>query len=77
MIKEDGIDDFARPGRQSKGDIRNSQNRADKRNVLFDQADAFDGFHRAANIILVSSGAGEDQRIENDILGVNAEFPSQ
>ncbi len=65
------------PGRQSEGDIRNSQHGAHERNFLLDQADAFDRLHRAANVILVAGGAGKDQRIENDIFGVNAEFSGQ
>ena len=40
--------------------------------VRLDQPDAFDGLHRAADVVLVAGGAGKHQRVEDDVLGANA-----
>ena len=44
------------------------------RNILLDQANAFNGFDRAADIIFIACGAGENQRIENYVFGRDAIF---
>ena len=77
VIKENRIHHFARARRQPERNVRNSQHRAHVRNLLLDQPDPFDGFHRAADVILVARGAGKHQRIENDIFRMNAEFLGQ
>ena len=41
-------------------------------NVLLDQADGFDGLDRAADVVLVAGGAGEDQRVDDDVFGRDA-----
>ncbi len=69
VVEENGVDHFARAGGQSEGDVGNAENGADVRNLFLDQADAFDGFDRAADVVFVAGGAGEDQRIEDDVFG--------
>src|SRR5579862_7911712 len=74
VIEKNGIHYFSRAGRQAERNIRNAEHRAYVRNLLLDQPDAFDRLDRAADVILVARGAGKDERIENDIFGVNAEL---
>jgi hypothetical protein len=45
--------------------------------VLLDQPDRFDGFDRAADVVLVAGGARKHQRIDDDVFGRNAVFLGQ
>ena len=69
VIEEDRIDHFARRRRQAEGDVRNAEDRLDVRDLRLDQPEGLDGLHRAADVVLVAGGAGEDQRIDDDVLG--------
>jgi hypothetical protein len=41
-----------------------------------DETDGFDGLDRSADVVLVTRGAGEDERIDDDVFGRDAElFP--
>ena len=40
--------------------------------LLLDQAQRFDGLDRAADVVCVAGGAGEDQRIDDDVFGRDA-----
>jgi hypothetical protein len=77
VIQEDRIHDFARARWQTERHVRNSEHGANERNRLLDLANAFDGFDGAADVILISGRAREHQRIENDVLGVDAKFSSE
>ncbi len=68
VIEKDGIDDLARGGRQAEADIAHSEDGLAFRQCLFDQAHALNGFDRAADVIFVTGGAGEHERVENQIL---------
>ena len=59
VIKEDGIDHFARRSRQSERDIGNAQRRLHIRNILLDQPQRFDGLDRAADVIGVARSRRE------------------
>ena len=74
VIQENGVDHFARAGRQSERHVGNSQHGAHVRDLLLDQANAFDRFDRAADIIFVARSAGKNERIENDIFRADAVF---
>ena len=53
------------------------EHRLHVRQRRLDQPDAFDRLDRAADVILVAGGAGEHQRVEEDVLGRNAVFLGQ
>ena len=72
VVEENGIDHFARAWRQTERNVGNAQHGAHVRDFLLDDANAFDGFHRAANVVFIAGSARENQRIENDIFGVDA-----
>src|SRR5215472_16529976 len=74
VIQEDRVNHFASAGGQPEGNVRNSENGAGVGKRLLNQANAFQGFDRTANIIFVAGGAREDQRIENDVLGRDSIF---
>ena len=77
VVEKDGVDDFARAGRKAEGNIGNSKNCADVRNLLLDQANAFDRFDGAADIVFIARCAREDERIENYIFSADAVFPGE
>ena len=64
-------------GRQPEADVGDAQNGLDVGNLLLDQADRFDGLDRAADVVFVARGAGEHQRIDDDVLGRDAVFFGQ
>ncbi len=72
VIEENRVHYFARAGRQAEGNIGNSKNCADVGNLFLDQANAFDGFERAADVVLVAGAARKNQRVEDNIF--DAEF---
>src|SRR5216683_5088933 len=74
VIEEDGIYDFARARGQAEGDVGNAEDGARVWKGALDEADAFHGFDRAADIVFVARGAGKDERIENDVFGREAVF---
>src|SRR6266481_3241790 len=74
VIKENGIHDFARACGQAEGDVGNAEDGARVWKGALDEADAFHGFDRAADIVFVARGAGKDERIENDVFGREAVF---
>ena len=41
--------------------------------LFLDQAHAFDGFERAADVVLVAGAAGKNQRVEDNIFDGNSE----
>src|SRR5216684_6317684 len=57
VIEEDGVDDFARAGRQAEGDVGNTENSARVWKGALDEANAFHGFDGAADIVFVAGGA--------------------
>ncbi len=68
VVEENRVDDFPGAGRKAEGDVGDPQNSAREGNVLLDQAQGLDRLHGAADIVLVACGAGEDQRVEDDVL---------
>ena len=72
MVEEDRVHHLARRRRQSEADVGNAEHGLDVRDVFLHQAYAFDGLHRAADVVDVAGGAGEDQRIDDDVLRGNA-----
>src|SRR5258707_7873630 len=74
VIKENGIHGFARARGQAEGDVGNGEDGARVWKGALDEADAFHGFDRAADIVFVARGAGKDERIENDVFGREAVF---
>src|SRR5258707_14679992 len=74
VIKENGIHDFARARGEAEGDVGNAEDGARVWKGALDEADAFHGFDRAADIVFVARGAGKDERIENDVFGREAVF---
>ena len=77
VVEKNGVDHFARAGRQAEGHVGNSENCADVRNLFLDEANAFDRFDRAADIVFIACGAGENERIENYVFRANAVFPGE
>ena len=67
MIEEHGIDDLARRRRQPEADVAHAKNRFAFRQRRLDQPHTFDGLDRAADIILITCGAREHQRVENNV----------
>ena len=74
VIQENRIHHFARRRRQAEGDVRHAQNGLDERDLFLDQANGFDGLHRAADVVLIAGGARENQRIDDDVLRRDAVF---
>src|SRR5437899_1527183 len=72
VVKEYRVNDFAGLGGQTEADIRYPQNGLDERDFFFDQTDRLDGLHRAADVVFVARGTGEDQRADDDVLGLDA-----
>jgi hypothetical protein len=72
VIEKHGIDNLARGGRQTETDVADAEHGLALRHHLLDQPHAFDGFDRAADVVLVAGRAGEHQRIENQIFLGNA-----
>ena len=73
VIEKNGVHYFARAGRQAEGNIGNSENCADVGNLFLDQANAFDCFDRAADVVFVAGGARKNQRVEDNIFRGNSE----
>src|SRR5579862_5236594 len=77
VIKKNRINYFARAGRQAETYVADPKNGANVRNFFLDVADAFDGFHRATDIILVARSAGENERVEDYIFRGNFIFAGE
>jgi hypothetical protein len=74
MIEHHGVQHFTARLGQSKGHVRDAENRLAARERFLDQADAFDRFDAGADVILVAGADREDERIEDDVLGLDAVF---
>ena len=74
VIEKNGIDHFSGGSGQAEGNIGNAQNGFDARDFFLDQADGFDGFDCSADVIFVAGGAGENQRIDDDVFDRDAIF---
>ena len=72
MIEHHGVQHFAAGLRQSEGDVGDAEDGFATRQRLLDQPDAFDRFDAGADIIFVAGADREDQRIEDDVLGLDA-----
>src|SRR6185295_7310256 len=69
MIEKDRVEHFPSRFGQTKGHVADAKNGFDVRNLLFDQANAFDGFDRAADVVRVAGGAGKHERVDDDVFG--------
>ncbi len=74
VIKEYGVDHFAGGGGEAEADVGDAEDGFDEGDFALDEADGFDGFDGSADVILIAGGAGEDQRIDDDVLGRDAVF---
>ncbi len=74
MIEHHGVKHFAARLRQSERDVRDAENGFATRQRLLDQPDALDGLDAGADIIFVAGADRENQRIEDDVLGLDAVF---
>ena len=72
MIEKDRVQHFPSRFGQTKGHVAYAKDGLDIRNLLFDQAHAFDGFDSAAHVISVAGRAGKNERVDDDIFGANA-----
>src|ERR1700687_4526137 len=77
VIQEDGIHDFARARGQTEGDVGNAEDGARVGKGALDEANAFHGFDRAADVVFIAGGAGKDERVEDDVFGSKAVFFSE
>src|SRR5262249_9412602 len=72
VVQENGVDHFTGRRRQTQRDVRDSQDRLHVWNALFNEPNSLDRLDRATYVVRVARRAGEDQRIEHDILGRDA-----
>src|SRR5436190_6468858 len=63
VVKENRIDDLASACRQTKRNVRNSEDGFDVRDFLFDQTNGFDRFDTAADIVFIACSTGEHERV--------------
>ena len=74
VIKKNRIHHLARGGRQAEGYVRYAQDGLDPRDIFLNQPDRLDGFDRAPDVVLIAGSAGENQRIDDNVLGRNPVF---
>ena len=74
MVEHHGVENFASRLGQSERDVGDAKDRLATRQRLFDQPNAFDRLDARADIILVAGADREDERIEDDVLGLDAVF---
>ena len=72
MIEKDRVQHFPSRFGQTKGHVADAKDRLNVWNLLLDQANAFDGFDGASDVVGVAGRAGENERIDNDVFGANA-----
>src|SRR6202167_4109246 len=77
MIEHHGVEHFASRLWQSERDVRDAENRFATRQRFLDQPNAFDGLDAGADIILVAGADRENERIEDDVFGLDAVFFSE
>src|SRR5712675_2749851 len=77
VVKENGIDHFARPSRQPEGNIGNAENSARVRQRSLNESNALHGFNGAANIIFIARSTRENEWIKNNIFRRQAVFLGQ
>ena len=74
MIEHHGVQHFAARLGQSERDVGDAENGFAARQRLLDQPDAFDRLDAGADVIFVAGADREDQRIEDDVFGLDAVF---
>ena len=74
VVEEDRIDDFTGTRGQTEGDVGDAEDGFDVAGCALDEADCFDGFNCAADVVFITRRAREDQRIDDDVFGRNAVF---
>src|SRR5258705_10207772 len=77
VVKEKGIDHFARPSRQPEGNIGNAENSARVWQRSLDEPNPLHRFNGAANIIFVASSTRENEWIKHNIFRRQAVFLGQ
>ena len=74
VIEHHGVQHFAARLGQSERDVRDAEDGFATRQRLLDQPDAFDRFDAGADIVFVAGADREDERIEDDVFGLDAVF---
>ena len=72
VVEEHGIHHFARGGGQSEGDVGDSQHGFDEGDFGLHHPDRLDGFDGASDVVFVAGGTGENQGVNDDVLGRDA-----
>src|ERR1041384_1303572 len=74
VIEENRVQHLPSGVGQAKGNIADSENRLDVRDLLLDQPHAFNCFNRAADVVFVPGGARKHKRIDDDVFNANTEI---
>ena len=74
VIEHHGVQYFAARFGQSKGDVRDAEDGLASRQRVLDEANAFDRLDARADIVFVAGADREDQRVEDDVFGLDAVF---
>src|ERR1019366_10533479 len=74
MIEHQGVEHFTARLRKSERDVRDAEDRLAIRKPLLNQRNAFDRLDAGADIVFVAGADRENERIEDDVLGLDAVF---
>ncbi len=74
VVEEHRVEDLPACRRQSEGDVGNPQNGLGGGQGFLDKSDPFDGLRSSADVVFVAGAYGEDQGVEDNVLGRHAVF---
>ena len=72
VIEHHRVQHLAPRFRQSEGNVGHAEDRLAARQRCLDQPDAFDRFDGRADVVAIAGADRKDQRVEDDVLGLDA-----
>ena len=72
VVEVDAVEHLAAGLGQPEGDVGDAQHGAGPGEAFLQLGDGIDGLGRRAAVVVVAGGAGEDQRVPDDVLGRDA-----
>src|SRR5262249_227438 len=68
VVEEDRVQELAAGRRETERDVRDAEDGLAARQLLLDEADAFDRLDAGPDVVLVAGPDREDERVEDDVL---------